>query len=125
MGVRTKVIPLTRQFTGVDPDFEASDDYLKTTIKIVSGPENVPERLNMSSKTDSNTRDVPEKTDTITSHIQLLALLRENSRISYDELAKITGQSRKTIQRHLQVLKSEGQIQRIGGAKGGHWQVML
>ena len=48
MGIRTKVIPLTRQFFGTDPQFEAGDDYLKTTL---SGslaeqlvPENVPEK---------------------------------------------------------------------------------
>ncbi len=32
MGVRTKVIPLTRQFTGKDPVFQDGDDFLQTTI---------------------------------------------------------------------------------------------
>jgi len=43
MGVRTKVIPLTRQFTGMDPGFEASEDYLKTVIGKGTGTQNVPE----------------------------------------------------------------------------------
>ncbi len=32
MGVRTKVIPLMREFNRVDPFFEATDDYLKTVL---------------------------------------------------------------------------------------------
>ena len=32
MGVRTKVIPLMRQLNMTDPIFEATDDYLKTTL---------------------------------------------------------------------------------------------
>jgi ATP-dependent DNA helicase RecG len=32
MGVRTKVIPLMRQFNQIDPLFEATDDYLKVTL---------------------------------------------------------------------------------------------
>jgi ATP-dependent DNA helicase RecG len=32
MGVRTKVIPLMRQMTGTDPQFEATEDYLKTVL---------------------------------------------------------------------------------------------
>jgi len=32
MGVRTKVIPLMRQFNQTDPMFEATDDYLKTIL---------------------------------------------------------------------------------------------
>ncbi len=32
MGVRTKVIPLMRLHNGVEPIFEANEDYLKTTL---------------------------------------------------------------------------------------------
>ncbi|HZJ92757.1 MAG TPA: RNA-binding domain-containing protein [Thiopseudomonas sp.] len=32
MGVRTKIVPLTRALTGKDPEFEAAEDYLKTTL---------------------------------------------------------------------------------------------
>ena len=32
MGVRTKVVPLTRAHTGKEPDFVASEDYLKTVL---------------------------------------------------------------------------------------------
>lgn len=32
MGVRTKVIPLMKKFNQVEPIFEITDDYLKTTL---------------------------------------------------------------------------------------------
>ncbi len=32
MGIRTKIIPLTRALTGKDPDFVITDDYLKTVL---------------------------------------------------------------------------------------------
>lgn len=32
MGVRTKIVPLTRQLTGKDPEFIVTDDYLKTIL---------------------------------------------------------------------------------------------
>ena len=32
MGVRTKIVPLTRALTGKDPAFELTDDYLKTVL---------------------------------------------------------------------------------------------
>ena len=32
MGVRTKIVPLTRQLTGKDPAFVVTDDYLKTVL---------------------------------------------------------------------------------------------
>ena len=32
MGVRTKIIPLMRQHNKTEPVFEATDDYLKTTL---------------------------------------------------------------------------------------------
>ncbi len=32
MGVRTKIVPLMRQFNQTEPEFELTDDYLKTTL---------------------------------------------------------------------------------------------
>lgn len=32
MGIRTKVIPQMREFNGTEPLFEATEDYLKTTL---------------------------------------------------------------------------------------------
>ena len=37
MGVRTKIIPLMQQQNGVDPEFEATRDYLKLTLPRKAG----------------------------------------------------------------------------------------
>ena len=103
MGVRTKVILLTRQFTGMDPLFEASEDYLKTVIRKGAVTKNVPENAFQG---------------------HLLDLIRSDPRITYNELAVQTRRDRKTVQRHLKVLKEMGLVRRIGPAKGGFWEVV-
>lgn len=131
MGVRTKVIPLTRQFTGIDPDFEAGDDYFKTTIMarpaLDSSEQFVPEKQKESNKyqyqgqnvPESVLKDVPQKALVQ----QVLSLIKENPRITYNQLAQRTGRHRKTIQRHIQILKDKGLLRRKGGARGGYWEV--
>ena len=37
MGVRNKIIPLMRAHNGVDPEFEATEDYLRLTLRRGSG----------------------------------------------------------------------------------------
>ncbi len=32
MGVRTKIVPLTKALTGKEPTFEVTEDYLKTVL---------------------------------------------------------------------------------------------
>lgn len=55
---------------------------------------------------------------------QLLNLVRSNPHISYDQLAALTQKDRTTIMRNVAKLKATGRLQRIGPAKGGHWQVI-
>lgn len=128
MGVRTKVIPLTRQFTGMDPVFEASDDYLKTVFRKGTGikdvPENVPEKQEMSLKTAGIKKADLGNVPINAFQGQLLDLIRRDPRITYNELAAQTHRDRKTVQRHLKVLKEMGLIRRIGPAKGGLWEVV-
>ena len=124
MGVRTKVIPLTRQLTGTDPVFEAADDYLKTILQSGPVPGNVPKKQNLSLNTDFNQQTVPKTKVTNLLQGQLLSLIKVNSQITYDELAAQTGQNRKSVQRHIQALKEKGMLRRIGPPKGGHWEVM-
>ncbi len=130
MGVRTKVIPLTRQFTGTDPLFETGDDYFKTAIMTRRGldhPAVVPEKQEKSADNQDQGQDVPEIVPenvpkrALVQH--LLSLIKENPRITYNELARATGLNRKTIQRYIRSLKDKGLLRRTGGARGGHWEV--
>ena len=120
MGVRFKVIPLVKQFTGGEPIFEATDDYLKTLIPVGNAPENNEMPLKNSGETDFRGINAPE--NIFQRH--LLDLIRPNPGITYDILAKETGRDRKTVRRHIGILKQKGLLKRIGPAKGGHWEVV-
>ena len=51
-------------------------------------------------------------------------LLSANPFITIDELIKEVGLSVSGIERNIRILKRDGEIQRIGGDKGGHWVVL-
>ncbi|MCA1743677.1 MAG: RNA-binding domain-containing protein [Desulfonatronovibrio sp.] len=132
MGIRTKVIPLTRQFFGIDPWFEAGEDYLKT---IISGPldkknvfENVPENVlekrAMSLKKDIKHYPVPENVHRKDRPEIILSLIKANPSITYNDLARQTGLNRKNIQRTIQDLKNQGYLKRVGSARKGHWEIL-
>jgi Fic family protein len=54
---------------------------------------------------------------------KILALLRENGRMTIPELAASIGVSERSIERNLKKLQAENRLSRIGPANGGHWKV--
>jgi len=52
-----------------------------------------------------------------------LRLMRENSEVTVEQLAKLTDISTKGIERQIKKLKTEKLIRRIAPAKGGRWEV--
>jgi Predicted transcriptional regulator containing an HTH domain and an uncharacterized domain shared with the mammalian protein Schlafen len=44
--------------------------------------------------------------------------------IAIPQLAELIGVSARTIERHLRKLQEQGQLRRVGGARGGHWEVI-
>lgn len=54
---------------------------------------------------------------------KIVALLRQNNKLSAAALAGELGITAKAVEKHLANLKSAGIIQRIGPAKGGYWEV--
>jgi ATP-dependent DNA helicase RecG len=55
--------------------------------------------------------------------LKVIALLKQNSKITVLELAGKVGITTRGIEKILQRLKEKGVIKRIGSAKGGHWEV--
>jgi len=49
--------------------------------------------------------------------------MKESNEITIDELSKKTGLSARGIEKNIAKLKEKGLLKRIGGAKGGHWEV--
>ncbi|MCQ2601834.1 MAG: Fic family protein [Treponema sp.] len=56
---------------------------------------------------------------------QLLELLLDNPRLTYDELAEKMDKTRETIRTNLRTLEKMHLIQRIGADKNGHWKILL
>ena len=49
--------------------------------------------------------------------------MRSNSSVTIRELQDITGLSESGVKKIIRQLRANGIIQRVGGAKGGHWKV--
>jgi predicted transcriptional regulator len=49
--------------------------------------------------------------------------MTQNPTITYNELAASINKSTSTVKRYIQELHASGAISRIGGTKGGRWEV--
>jgi ATP-dependent DNA helicase RecG len=57
------------------------------------------------------------------SNQEILAAMQRKPSVTIKELQDITGLSESGVKKVIRQLREEGTIQRIGGAKGGHWEV--
>jgi ATP-dependent DNA helicase RecG len=144
MGVRTKVVPMVRAAAGREPDFEATEDYLKTTLwrggaaaewytarevgesntsplqplrPKASGGGTGTEPL--AGQVDLDTIQLPLKGQN-----DLLRALRADPLLTYEALAKKVGVSPATVKRRVQDLKKSGRLRRVGSKKSGYWEVL-
>lgn len=58
------------------------------------------------------------------SNQKILAEIRKKTKISIKELQEITNLSESGVKKIIRQLRQDNQIQRIGGAKGGYWQIL-
>ena len=54
----------------------------------------------------------------------ILKLLAKNPYTTIPKLAESIGKSTPTIKRHIDILVSEGELERVGSRKSGYWQVI-
>jgi bifunctional ADP-heptose synthase (sugar kinase/adenylyltransferase) len=54
----------------------------------------------------------------------IIKLMQNNPKIAITALAAELGISTTAIEKHIKTLKEQNIIQRIGGAKGGHWEIL-
>lgn len=94
-----------------------------TTIAKVNAPGNVPENHEMPLQSIPRTEKVPDSYPVNEFQGQLLTLIKDNPHITYNELSLKTKRDRKTVGRHLKILKEKGFLHREGSAKSGHWKV--
>ena len=56
--------------------------------------------------------------------LQIIANLRADPFVNYEELSDIMGIPRRTLARRMKELVASGAIKRIGAAKNGYWKVL-
>ena len=98
------------------PKIEADEHWFAITFKrktALKGPEKGIEKGSASGEKGR------EK-----SREKILDIIRENTRITMNELAEKTGLSIKGIEKNIRLLKKEKVLRRIGPDKGGHWEVI-
>lgn len=97
----------------------------KTPENGVENPKNVgvnPETVGTNEKPSVQT---PETVGTnLKTSVQILQLLEQAPTLTAQDLADKTKLSKRNIERHLQELKAQGRLKRIGPNKGGHWEVL-
>jgi ATP-dependent DNA helicase RecG len=57
-------------------------------------------------------------------HKQIIENMLMNPKVTYNELADITGKTRETIRVYIKMLKEMKLIKRIGPHKGGYWEII-
>jgi len=136
MGVRTKVLPALKA-GGLEPIFQATDDYVKTTIKRIKGQNdliNLPlagetaKKIGKKEGEGSISGQAESRNDLIKDllreHDDLINAIRANPGSGYQALAHKIRVSEATVKRHIQKLKRAGILLRKGSRKTGHWEVV-
>ena len=74
-------------------------------------------------ESDGGSEQTPVKTPVKTPE-KILSLLKENPNWAIPDLAANIGKSESAVERAIRRLREQNRLQRIGPAKGGHWQVI-
>ena len=64
------------------------------------------------------------QTNEDTTIAEVLRLIKENPQITRKVLSETIGIASSAIQKHINRLKAEGIIRRVGGDYGGYWEVI-
>jgi ATP-dependent DNA helicase RecG len=72
---------------------------------------------------DNIVNTIVDKSNISDVQAKIIAIMRENPRVSAKELAQVIGIAQRNIQAHIKVLKERGLIEREGAAFGGRWVV--
>ena len=64
------------------------------------------------------------QTNMDTTIAEVLRLIKENPQITRKVLSETIGIASSAIQKHINRLKAEGVIRRVGGDYGGYWEVI-
>jgi len=70
------------------------------------------------------THTKPEKTTPKTTQEKLLTMLKQNPKVSRDEMAKSLGITNDGVKYHLNRLRAQNTIRHVGPSRGGYWEIL-
>lgn len=100
-----------KELTGSDVTFETSLLYSTVTYFL-------PSKSNQKGNQKSNQKGNQKIQD------RMLKLLSSDPSLSRKDLSTILGISQSTVQNYIRLSREQGKLIRIGGAKGGRWEVI-
>ena len=81
-------------------------------------------RVTVFKTTQKTTQKITQKTtQKMTTRDKIIDLLRENPKMTREEIALFLGKNQNTIKEHLARLKLEERVERIGSDRDGYWKV--
>ena len=54
---------------------------------------------------------------------EIIFIIKNNSQTTINDISRITGASRRTIERVMASLKARGMVKRVGSPRSGHWEI--
>ncbi|MCR5620645.1 MAG: winged helix-turn-helix transcriptional regulator [Treponema sp.] len=84
-----------------------------------------PDRTKTVLRLSNEVRPETSQNDTVNGTVNaILALIRQNSSITYEQMAEKSGVSRRTVNRVITELKNKAVLVRVGADKGGLWEIV-
>ena len=114
-------------YQDLDNDIPYTMEYLNKFFgNLLLGEKNVLDNREMQIKETSTAQKTTQKKDESAQKTtqKILTVLVKNPKATRKELADILGTTPDSIKWHLETLKNENKIRRIGPDKGGHWEVV-
>lgn len=114
------VYKYSKAYSGNDFISICEDDTFRTIVPI---PNYAPANLSAKNHVNNLPVNLPANLPVIDKEI--IKLIIEDNRTTYDSLSKKLNKTRETIRVHLHTLVSKGIITRVGADKNGYWKVNL
>ena len=97
-------------------DFVDDRDGCLFTATVHRKPADELELVNIASKSSPKSSSKTE--------LQIIELMRENASITTEQLGEALGITKRAVLKQIEKLKDQGRLQRVGPARGGHWEVL-
>jgi len=110
-----RIRKMLTDYPGVSYSISEPGDFFKVEMR------HTPTKSPLKAKTDLP-ENLPENLPA--THKQIIENMLINPKVTYNELADITGKTRETVRVHVKMLKEMKLIKRIGPHKGGHWEII-